>query len=338
MNKQFEEPEEIDSNIENAEIIDDFNPLGEPVLEKQYTKHNVKVDPKDFQNDIPEPTFTPPPMSGGLKEDEKVKKPTPQEPINKEFNQMSNKDKNDAAGKFAEMCMTGYKALNSWVDSRLLFDGRKINKMAKEGQIDLSIQVPLAPNQTLSVAQFIEEYNDQTKGTIYVSKEFEAEVMPVLTRVLAKRGVGFSDEQYLGYLLIKDGLTKGFLMQQSLSVKKEFLQMFKEATETMRGGQATPPPPPPQQQYQPQPEPQPTPPPTFTQPQRNPDLNVNDFVNQMTGSYQEEPMPQPSQPQNDFIYEEPTIVEEIKEPEVVKAEIILDKVAKKKVGRPKRGK
>lgn len=336
MSKHFEEPEEKDTNIDNAEIIDDFNPLDEAVLEKQYTRHNVKVNPKDFQNDIPEPTFTPPPMSGGMKEEDKVKKPTPQEPLNKEFNQMSNKDKNEAAGKFAEMCMTGYKALNSWVDSRLLFDGRKINKMAKEGQIDLSIEVPLAPNQTMSISQFIEEYNDQTKGTIYVSKDFEDEVMPVLTRVLAKRGVGFSDEQYLGYLVIKDGLSKTFLMQQSLSVKKEFLQMFKEATETMRGGQmATPPPPPPQPQYQPQPEPQPQ-----YEYSHNPDTNVNDFVNQMTGAYVPPPPPPPTQPQQEFVYEEPTIVEEIKDPETLKAEVIIDKVAKKKInrGRPKRGK
>jgi hypothetical protein len=282
MSKEFSEPEEKNLNVENAQIIDDdFNPLGEPVLEKEYTKHNVRIDPKEFSSDIPEPKFTPPPMGGTLKQEEKTKKPEPQEPINKEFNRMSNKDKEDAAGKFAEMMMTGYKALNGFVDSKLLFDEKKINKLAREGEIDLSMQVPISHNQTMSVSQFIEEYNEQTRGTIKVSKEFEEETMPVLTRVLAKRGVGFSDEQYLGYLVIKDGLSKAFLVSQSISVKKEFLQMFKDGMQT-RNAQFTPPP-----MTTPQPEPQPqyTPPP---KPQRNPDTNVNDFVNQMTGSFTNE--------------------------------------------------
>lgn len=330
MSKEYQEPEEKDMNIENAELVDDFNPLDEPVLEKAYTRPNVKVDPKDMQGDIPEPSFMPPPMNPTLKDEEKVKKPEPQEPINKEFKQMSNKDKNDAASKFAEMCMSGYKALNNWADSQLLFKERKINKLVKEGHIDLSIQVPVSPNQSMSVGEFISEYNDQTRGTIKVSKEFEEEVMPVLTRVLAKRGVGFSDEQYLGYLVIKDGISKGFLMQQALSVQKEFLVMFKEATETMR------------MQYQPQqpmpqqpmvkPEPQPTPPPqpTYQEPQRNPETNVNDFVNQMTGAYTNDN--EQTQFEEEYIQPEP---EESNKP--IKAMVISDESGKKgRRGRPKK--
>jgi len=325
MSKEFSEPEEKNLNVENVEIIDDFNPLGEPILEKEYTKHNVKIDPKDFSSDIPEPSFSPPPMGGTLKQEEKTKKPEPKQPINKEFNAMSNKDKEDSAGKFAEMMMTGYKALNGWVDSKLLFDEKKINKLSREGEIDLSMQVPITHNQTMSVGQFIDEYNEQTRGTIKVSKEFEQEVMPVLTRVLAKRGVGFSDEQYLGYLVIKDGLTKSFLVSQSISVKKEFLQMFKDGMQT-RNAQFTPPP-----MNNPQPEPQTEP--TYTPPppppQRNPDTNVNDFVNQMTGAYTNE-----QAYTMDEQYDEP-----IQEPKQSTKAIVISDVSSKPKGsrgRPKK--
>ena len=332
MSKEFNEPEELESKVENAEIIDDFNPLDEPVLEKAYTRPNVKVDPKDFVGDIPEPTFTPPPMGTPISEDEKVKKAEPIKPLNKEMNQMSNKDKNEAAGKFADMIMSGYKALNNWADSQLLFKEKKIRKLVNEGHIDLSVQVPVSPTQSMSVGEFVNEYNEQTKGTIKVSREFEEEVMPVLTRVLAKRGVGFTDEQYLGYLVIKDGISKGFLMQQSLSVQKEFLQMFKEATEVnrMRYTQAQPMP-----QTQTQPTPPPQPEPQFETRPYNPETNVNDFVNQMTGGYV--PTEEPIQDFNDNeIYEEP-IVEETKN-KPIKAKVISDISKSGKRGRPKRNK
>ena len=77
MSKEFQEPEEkeLNSNLADAEIMDDFNPLDEAVNEKEYTKHNVKINPNDFNSDIPEPSFMPPPMSGGLKQEEKNIKP-----------------------------------------------------------------------------------------------------------------------------------------------------------------------------------------------------------------------------------------------------------------------
>ena len=96
---------------------------------------------------------------------------------------------------------------------------------------------------------------------------------------------------------------------------------MKEFTQLLRGG-ATMPPPPPQAQPQQQPQ-QPTPPPPSTPqyeyiPQHNPDTNVNDFVNQMTGSI----VPQVA---NDLVYQEPTIVDNSD------VEVFVEK---KKKGRP----
>jgi hypothetical protein len=95
-----------------------------------------------------------------------------------------------------------------------------------------------------------------------------------------------------------------------------------------KNAQFTPPPmttPPPQQ---PEPQQAYTPPPP---PQRNPDTNVNDFVNQMTGAYA-----------NDEAY---TMEEEYQEPiqepkQSTKAIVISDGTSKPKGsrGRPKKGK
>jgi hypothetical protein len=298
MSKEFQEPEEKDMDTQNAEVVmDDFNPLDEPVLEKEYTKHNVRVNPKDFQTDIPEPSFMPPPMTGGLTEEEKTAPKKPQEPFNPKMNDLSKKDKHDSAEKVAEMIMTGYKWANNFADESLLFNERKLMKLQQEGEIDLSIEIPFTPTTTLTGEEFVQEFNEQTKGTIVVTKEFEEEVKPVLTRVLEKRGIGMTDEQYLIYLFGKDIAIKGFMFSQQLSVKKDMLNMLKEATQAMRGNYVQPQQP--TQSYNSNPSPSTPSPSTPSQsepevvyeetpmpknPKRNPDLNVNDFVNEMTGS------------------------------------------------------
>lgn len=103
------------------------------------------------------------------------------------------------------------------------------------------------------------------------------------------------------------------------------LETLKEATMLLRGG-ATPPPPPQFQQPQqseptpPPPPPTPTPTPTYQQPMRNPDTNVNDFVNEMTGSFSFDDMQQD--------------VEHISDVEVIEDDLPKPKV--KKRGRPKK--
>ena len=330
MSKEFQEPEEKDMDLNNAELVDDFNPLDEAVIEKDYTRPNVRINPKDFEGDIPEPSLTPPPMMGAtMNEEEKKKKVEPREPINKEYNQLSNKDKNDASERLVDMCISGYKALNMFVDTKIQFDERKLNKMATDGEIDLNMEVPITQTETLTLQEFVREYNDQSKGTISVSKEFEEEIRPPLKRIFAKRGIGMTDEQFVGYILIKDAISKGFIVRQSMSVKKEYLEMFKEQTALLRQGATMPQPTPP-----PAPTPQPQPvyqPQEFVKP-HNPDTNVNDFVNQMTGGYVP---PQMSEP----IYDEPTFVDsdEANIDDVApKVKIIDDGSKKIKRGRPKR--
>jgi hypothetical protein len=291
MAKEFQEPEEkeLDNNTSDAEIIDDFNPLDEAIIEKAYTKPNVRFNQKDMVGDIPEPSFIPPPMGGAMNEEEKIKKP--QEPLNREMNDLPKKDKHDAADKVAKMIMSGYKMANDFVDKQLLFNEKKIAKMQMEGEIDLSVEVPISQTQMITAGEFIQEFNQQSEGTITVTKEFEEEVTPILTRVLEKRGIGMTDEQYLIYLFGKDIAVKGFMVSQSLSAKKEMLNMLKEATMTIKA-QGIPTPQQPQQPTTPTPQPTYTP----TQPEyvseeiiepiSNPyeAPNVNDIVNEMIGS------------------------------------------------------
>ena len=322
MAKEFIEPEEKEFDS-SEQIMDDFNPLDEAILEKAYTKPNVKFSASDMTSDIAEPSFVPPPMGGdSIKEDEKIKK-QPQEPFNPQMKDLPKKDKHDAADKVANMIMSGYKFLNNFADSKLLFDEKKIKKLEIAGELNLNVSVPISANDSISAGDFINEFNEQSRGTITVSKEFEDEVMPVLIEVLEKRGVGMSTEQYLAYLIGKDIAVKGFMVMQSLSVKKEMLNMLKELSVQQ-----------PQEQKPIRPTPQPqNVEPTYEQPRQqersysNEAPSVNDVVNQMTGGYE----PTPQYQEDDMNYQEPT-------QQKVEVRIIKDapKSTLGKRGRPKK--
>lgn len=344
MSKEFQEPEEKKLNdTEDAIIMDDFNPLDEAINEKEYTKHNVKVNPNDFNKPIPEPSFTPPPMTGMVNENEKPKDIRPKEPFNPQAKQMTTKDKRLASKRVADMLMTAYKWVNRIADSSLQFNERKISKMVSEGQLDLSVQVPISPTDTISAGEFIQEYNEQSRNTVVVTQEFEEEVMPVLIDVLEEEGITMTKKQELAFLVGQDIAVKGFMMYQSLNVKKDMLKMMQEFS-TLR-----------QPSYvAPAPAPTPAPQPTYTEPiveqpaftpppqrSHDPVNNVNDFVNEMTGGMNPNfnnptDVPVPSDVQfTPFEDEDMTDYEEPKKPTV---KIISSAKPKGKGGRPKKNK
>ena len=288
MSKEYQEPEEqlLDNNDLNAEIVDNYNPLGEPVIEKPYTKPNVTFKQSDMIGDIPEPSFMPPPMGGSPVVEEIKSKRVDAPPVNPEMKDLSKKDKTDAASKVAGMIMTGYKWVNELADKSLLINEKKVLKMQQNGEIDLAAEVPFSATETMTVGEFIGEYNGQTEGTIMVTPQFEEEVTPILTSVLAKRGIGMTEEQQLIYLFGKDIAVKGFMMMQSNGAKKEIMIMMKEAS-SMRSSASAPQPQKPQQQESQPPQPQPSPDSdeVVLQPQYEQEIpSVNDFVNEMTGS------------------------------------------------------
>lgn len=253
--KQFSEPEETMTEVEN---IADLDPMAQPVNEKSYSRPNVNISQKDLMSDIPEPSFTPPPIDLGEPPiEEKPKKKEPEKPFNPEINELSKKEKEFATDHVAEVIMQGYEWIHDAANKGMVFNENKLNKMAREGEIDFSIQIPYdyATGSTMSAGEFIQEYNNQNKDALTVSPEFKEKTMPVLKRVLQKRGIGMTDEQYLIYLFGKDIAVKGVMFGAARSQMKEILNMMKEMTESQKGPgyinggspMPTPPPPPPPQ-------------------------------------------------------------------------------------------
>jgi hypothetical protein len=342
MNKEFQEPEEkILNSTDDAIILDDFNPLDEAVNEKEYTKHNVRVNPNDFNKPIPEPSFTPPPMTGMLNEKDKPKDIKPKEPFNPQAKDMSSKDKKLASKRVADMLMTAYKWANKFADNSLQFNERKVSKLVSDGQLDLNAQVPISPTDVVSAGEFIQEYNEQSKDTIVVTQEFEDEVMPVLIDVLEEEGITMTKKQELAFLIGKDVAVKSFMAYQSFGVKKDMLKMMVEFSKVNQQSYVAPSPAPapaPTYTYTAPVEPQPTftPPPTRT---HDPVNNVNDFVNEMTGGLNpnfDNPTDIPVPSDVNFMpYNDEDMIDDYEEPKP-KIKIITNGKPKGSRGRPKK--
>ncbi len=250
MANQFSEPEEELTEVKN---VADLDPMAQAINEKPYTRPNVKISANDLNADIPEPSFQPPPIDLGKPPVEAApqKKKEEEKPLNPQMNDLSKKDKEFATDHVAEVIMQGYEWMHDAANKGMVFSDSKMNKLAREGAVDFSIQIPYdyATGSTMSAGEFIQEYNNQNKNALEVSPDFREKTMPVLKRVLAKRGIGMTDEQYLIYLFGKDMALKGFAFMTARSQMNEIIKMMKEMTSERTDGQAAfvPPPPPPTQ-------------------------------------------------------------------------------------------
>jgi hypothetical protein len=255
-NNEYMEPEELGGE----QIGGEYDPMGAPINEKPYTKPNVKINPKDLQGDIPEPSFQAPLIDlDKPKFDDVPPAPKKQtEPLNREMNDLPKKDKQVAASHVANMIMQVYDGLNTLASKGMVFNEKKLNRLQQEGEVDFSILVKkdYTSNQKITAAEFIQDFNRQNENALKVTKEFKEEVTPILERVLVKRGVGMTDEQMLIFLFGQDIAIKGGQFLQARTQMNQIIDILKEQTQEMKSGDFrsqvnTPPPPPPPPQAEP---------------------------------------------------------------------------------------
>ena len=264
-----------------------YNPFLEQVTERPYSTVNVGVTQEQLKGAIPEPVYSPfsvdsnenpynmlggdgQPSGGGQKRESA--------PFNPMMNDVSDGDKKMGAQHMAKLLVDGYEQLHVFGNKALQVPERKIRKLEKEGLIDLSIPIPYEYGKTITAGEFLQDYNEQNKDALTVSREFKKEVTPVLTRVLEKRGAGLTDEQYLGFLVGKDLVVKLVIVAQLRSTMNDMINVIKDYTEATRAGNGVPPQPQ-AQAAAPQPTaPQPTAPQSqYQEPSHSaPDFNFQD--------------------------------------------------------------
>lgn len=255
-----------------------YNPFIDVVNEKPYAQMNVGVGVNQMTSSIPEPSF----QANTIRANENpysmlnddfgaglgaAQKPGAA-PINPSMNNIPDGEAKMGAEHLAKLIIDGYEQLHTFANKWLQIPERKLRKMVADGDIDLNVEIPYEYGKTINAGQFIQEFNEQNKDTLVVTKEWKKETTPVLTRVIQKKGAGLTDEQYLGYLFAKDILVKGVIVAQVRGVANDMLNVIKEYTLAIKetgvmpqpgasGASSTPPPTPP-------PAPTPKPTPTYT--------------------------------------------------------------------------
>lgn len=261
-------PEIIEPEEQKAAVVD-FNPLDEPVNEKAYTIPNVNTSGMNMNAPIEEPRFTPPPIDR-IKRDSP--KPPPRDPVNPDMKHLGKKDTEMAAGYAAKLIMQGYEWMHDLGNKFLQVSEKKLNKLQADGEINLNAMIDYDYGKKIRAGDFFKEYNNQNKDLLQVSDEFKAEAMPLLEKVLAKRGIGMTDEQMLIFVFGKDIAAKSMIIFQQKAQINLMIASIKEATTGMYA-QAAPPPPPPSQQATPTPEPV-KPEPMATEPEEQQQLQL----------------------------------------------------------------
>lgn len=236
----------FESEVKDPEKVEAIlNPLDEPVNEKRYTQPNVNASTADLNSPIGEPSFAPPPIQPkniASNEEPTAKK---REPFNPEMKSIPKKETEFAAKQAAQMIIQGYEWAHGLANNALKVSEKKLNKLQAEGEINLNAMIDYEYGRRMRAGEFFQVYNEQVANILTVSDEFKEETLPVLERVLAKRGIGLTDEQYLMYLFGKDIAAKSVIFFQQKAVVNSMIETIKAASMNQYAQQAPPPPPPP---------------------------------------------------------------------------------------------
>jgi len=299
MSNEQNTPTPTPSTSPTPDSVKSYNPFLENVSEKPYTNLSVGVSEQQMNTPIPEPTFTPRSVNMGENPYENLGGDSPSSgggggkstppPINPSMNDVNDSDKKLGAQHMAKLLIDGYEQLHVFANKSLQFNERKLRKLVADGEIDLSVQIPYEYDKYISAGEFVQEFNEQNKDTLTVSREFKKELLPPLTRVLEKRGASLTDEQYVAFIVGKDVVVKAFIVAQMRSTMNDVINVIKDYTIAVRENGAPTPPPRPQQQA---PTPPPPPQPTYQEPNHNAsDFNFQDNEVVMNSSVQQMQVP-----------------------------------------------
>ena len=222
--------------VEKEQIIgegtySDYNPFAESVIERDYSTPKTASGVVD---DIDEPSFVPPSYEDIIQDrenekDNQFEQPNPFDNPNPSFNDLTDKDKRIACESLVDTCLDAYEQLHVYGQMFVKVDEEVLMQKQAENKLDLSVQIPISENgETMSMGEFVAQFNEQSTQAIKYDKEFGYKVRPAMIRVFTKRGWGMTDEQFLLYMFGKDIAVKVSLIYSLKKTINNTLTMFEK--------------------------------------------------------------------------------------------------------------
>jgi len=281
--------------VDQADNASFFNPLQESVQQRDYSA------PQIAQGDIPpleEPQFMRkgfdqikaeqsggidlPPSSGGSSSGASAPQMSndPMNNPNPAFNELEDKDKKKASEQMVDAVLDTYDTLKGLSAKLGQIDEKKVRKMIDEGKIDRNRRITIDEyGNNVGIMEFVQNYNAQVAQAVEPDPSFRKSVRPAMVRMFMKKGWGMTDEQFVGFAVVKDLTITSVTLIGMKKGMKEILTNLQEE-QSAKGNpiappRPTPPPPAPSGGYE-------TPPPPPNYPPNNPPapapVNNDEFV------------------------------------------------------------
>jgi hypothetical protein len=245
------EEKSVDSDLVGQGTNPNYNPFAESVVERDYSTPEVASGVID---EIDEPQFVPPSYEDiiadqnggggefGVEEDTG----SPFDNPNPALNDLDTKDKKIACESLVDTCLDGYEQLHKYAQYIVKVDEDELLQRHQQGKIDLTETIPVDENgNTMSVSEFVGQYNQQSVEALQYDKEFGYKVRPAMVRVFMKKGWGMTDEQFLLYHFGKDIAIKvGIMFQLKKTINTTLQTLEKAHKRNVEQGYASATPPP----------------------------------------------------------------------------------------------
>ena len=234
----YKESEKTSLNEPKSPLGQSYNPFAESVEEKAY--RSVKLEDSPNIGEISEPVFERPTFQDLVNENEEQVEEDglggESDPFSQdEIRELPDKQKEDAAKGLVEQTLNMYALGCKGLGTLAKIKEKKVDNLAQDGSIDLSLRIPIDAHTSVSVPQVVQGFNSEIDDAFEVDEDFKDSVRPAMNRVFVKRGWGMTDEQTLMLAFGMDLAQKGAIV---LKLRKEGdmqLKKFMEMTDYARG-------------------------------------------------------------------------------------------------------
>lgn len=233
--KESKKSSNSDSNFNPPDDIppDEFDPLAEPVVQRDYTKFGLEFeDTEPVSNEkIEEPSYTQPPSMGAQDvEFEDLSQDSSDDfnsgaGVNENYDDLSPQQKRRAAEKTADAILTAYSKFVPIPFKKLSsFNIAKLEQLEIEDELRMSM---IVQEGNITIRDYVMQHNEQVEEVFTVTDEMLAELKPPLQDVLMEQQLVLTPLQRLGLAVGGNLLTFTFAAVQLNNQTKDALRTFK---------------------------------------------------------------------------------------------------------------